>query len=241
MGYTFNPFTGKLDVIDGGGLVVANANTGITANPNFHYLTDTSGGAFVLTLPSGNVGDVVRVSDAGESWDVENLTVTPAAGEEIDGYGVGASLVCDVVGAWVQFVYNGSRWVVEAPATGSSASIDASAITTGVLPRARLPDGQLPVMIEAPAVKDYYLLMSADAAIEIDSIKVKTISGALVFSLRINSTDITGISTVAAGPVEATFTATGANSLVAGDDLILEVESISSPVDFISNIIFSYT
>src|SRR5210317_1812457 len=55
--------------------------TKITADPGnavsgVGYFTDTSGGAFNVTLPSSpNAGDIVAVSDYANTWDTNNLTI----------------------------------------------------------------------------------------------------------------------------------------------------------------------
>jgi hypothetical protein len=90
----------------GGGLQPSPVSSGLTAQAGTHYLTNTAGGAFTITLPAGVAGSVIMVSDANETWDTFNLTVTPATGEKIDNLATNESLVCDVKRGWVEFSWN---------------------------------------------------------------------------------------------------------------------------------------
>lgn len=98
----------------GGGLQPTPVSSGLTAQAGTHYLTNTAGGAFTITLPAGVAGSVIMVSDANETWDTFNLTVTPASGEKIDNLATDESLVCDVKRGWVELSYNSalSAWSV---------------------------------------------------------------------------------------------------------------------------------
>jgi len=93
----------------GGGLVLATVNSAITASANLHYLVDSSGGAFTITLPAGGAGDVIRFSDDSQTWHTDNVTLQPdSISEKIDGEDC---LILDVQGTWVQLMWNGTEWV----------------------------------------------------------------------------------------------------------------------------------
>ncbi len=90
-----------------GGLTTSPLAT--TLNPavkNTHYLTNTSGAAFSVTLPAGAAGSVIRFSDANETWSTNALTIIPATGEKIDNLGINETLVCDVRRGWVELSWN---------------------------------------------------------------------------------------------------------------------------------------
>lgn len=90
------------------------ANYTVIANEG--VLTNTSGGAFTVTLPaSPSVGDQVVVADAGSSWGVNNLTIA-RNGSTIAT--LAENLICDITGASVQLVYDGSTWEVYAQIGG---------------------------------------------------------------------------------------------------------------------------
>jgi hypothetical protein len=80
-------------------------------------LTDTSGGAFTVTLPAApTTGAQVIVADAGSAWGTNNLTVG-RNGSTIGG--LAENLVCDITGASVQLVYDGTTWEVYAQIGGN--------------------------------------------------------------------------------------------------------------------------
>ena len=91
----------------GGGLTPSPLATTLSpAVAGTHYLTNTSGAAFTVTLPTGAAGYIIRFSDANETWDVNQLTITPASGEKIDNLAANESLVCDVKRGWVELSWN---------------------------------------------------------------------------------------------------------------------------------------
>jgi hypothetical protein len=99
------------------GISYVAVTTTYTAANNEGVLTNTSGGAFTVTLPaSPSVGNQVVVADAGASWGTNNLTVG-RNGSTIGG--LAQDLVCDITGASVQFVYDGATWEVYAQIGGN--------------------------------------------------------------------------------------------------------------------------
>jgi hypothetical protein len=102
------------DVSGGLEYVVKTAN--YTAVDKQGVLADTSGGAFTVTLPATPAtGAQVVVADSGSFWGTNNLTVA-RNGETIGG--LAEDLICDITGASVQFVYDGSTWEVYAQIGG---------------------------------------------------------------------------------------------------------------------------
>ena len=94
--------------------VVKTAN--YTTQDKEGVLADTSGGAFTVTLPATPAtGAQVVVADAGSAWGTNNLTVG-RNGETIGG--LAENLVCDITGASVQLVYDGTNWEVYAQVGG---------------------------------------------------------------------------------------------------------------------------
>jgi hypothetical protein len=99
-----------------GGLTYIFTTTAVTATDKQGVLTDTSGGAFTVTLPATpSVGAQVVIADAGASWGTNNLTVG-RNGSTIGG--LAENLICDITGASVQFVYDGTTWEVYAQIGG---------------------------------------------------------------------------------------------------------------------------
>ena len=100
--------------------------TKITADPGnavsgVGYFTDTSGGAFNVTLPSSpSAGNVVAVADYANTWDTNNLTIA-RNGSNIEG--AASDFVCNQEGASITFVYVDATkgWVVTNTGNSSQA------------------------------------------------------------------------------------------------------------------------
>jgi hypothetical protein len=93
-----------------------------TAVNNDGVLTNTTSGAFTVTLPtSPSVGNVVVVVDSFSQWGTNNLTVDPTALIKIAGNTAGDTLTCDITGATVTLVYTGATygWNVSAQVGGN--------------------------------------------------------------------------------------------------------------------------
>jgi hypothetical protein len=104
-----------------GGITYTTTKTSnYTAVANDGVLTNTTAGAFTVTLPaSPSNGAQVIVADAAGTWGTNNLTVGRNGSNIAD---VAQDLVCDISGASVQFVYNSSgtaSWEVFAQIGGN--------------------------------------------------------------------------------------------------------------------------
>jgi hypothetical protein len=107
----------------GGGIAYTAVKTAnYTAANNDGVLTNTTGGAFTVTLPtSPSVGNIIIVVDSLSQWGTNNLTVDPTASIKIAGNTAGDTLVCDITGATVTLVYTGATygWNVSAQVGGN--------------------------------------------------------------------------------------------------------------------------
>ena len=110
-----------------GGMTYTTVKTAnFTASANTGVQTNTSGGAFTVTLPaSPAVGAQVVVVDSANSWATNNLTIG-RNGSTIEGDA--SDLTCDISGVSVQLIYNGTTWDVFAQAGGAGGG------TAGTLP-----------------------------------------------------------------------------------------------------------
>ena len=106
-----------------GGIAYTSVKTAnYTAANNDGVLTNTTGGAFTVTLPtSPSVGNIVVVVDSFSQWGTNNLTIDPTALIKIAGNTAGDTLVCDITGATVTLVYTGATygWNVSAQVGGN--------------------------------------------------------------------------------------------------------------------------
>jgi hypothetical protein len=112
----------------GGGLATSLKTTTFTAAAGNHYLCSTSSGAYTATLPAGSTGSVIRFSDDARTWANTNLTIAPASGESIDGLAANETLVCDLTGAFVQLMWNGTKWVIDT--NGYAAAITSGSLSS---------------------------------------------------------------------------------------------------------------
>jgi hypothetical protein len=115
----------------GGGLAPDPRTSGFTAVSGKHYLINTTSGAVAVQLPAGTSEAAIKFSDANETWDTYNVTITPASGETIDSLATNETLVCDVKRGWVELSWNGARWVLGSLASTTVA--EAGASTTGTV------------------------------------------------------------------------------------------------------------
>jgi hypothetical protein len=147
----------------GGGVAYTAVKTAnYTAANNDGVLTNTTGGAFTVTLPSTpSVGNIVLVIDSLSQWGTNNLTIDPTASIKIAGNTAGDTLVCDITGATVTLVYTGATygWNVAAQVGGNGGTavtltgtqtltnktISGASNTLSNIPLATAVTGNLPV------------------------------------------------------------------------------------------------
>lgn len=100
--------SGTLSNTQSSGISYIYATSNTTATDKQGVLTDTTGGAFTVTLPATpTTGSQVIVADAGANWGTTNLTIG-RNGSTIGG--LAEDLVCDITGASVTLVYDGTTW-----------------------------------------------------------------------------------------------------------------------------------
>jgi hypothetical protein len=118
---TSNGTTWVSSSLPAGGLTYIFTTTAVTATDKQGVLTSTAGGAFTVTLPATpSTGAQVVVADAGNAWGTNNLTVG-RNGSTIGG--LAENLVCDITGASVQLVYDGTTWNIYAQIGGQGGTV----------------------------------------------------------------------------------------------------------------------
>ena len=74
--------------------------------------------------------------------------------------------------------------------------------------------------IETAANVTYTIDMSADTGYTITGLKIKSTSGSCTAAVRINGTNVTGLSAVAVGTTITNPSASGANTVAAANDMV---------------------
>jgi hypothetical protein len=77
--------------------------TTVTAASGVGYFIDTSGGAVTVNLPAGSAGAIVSLADYTNTWQTNNVTVTPDGSEKIGG--IASSATLNTEGQSVTFIY----------------------------------------------------------------------------------------------------------------------------------------
>ena len=87
----------------------------MTAVAGNGYFIDTTSNACNATMPSGSLGDEVTYVDYAATFDTNNLTVTPASGEKIQGASADATLTVAIERAGFTLVYSGASqgWLLK--------------------------------------------------------------------------------------------------------------------------------
>ena len=67
------------------------------------YFVNTTSGAITVTLPAGSAGDIVSLADYTNTWQTNNVTITPNGSDKIGGVNADATL--NTEGQSVTFVY----------------------------------------------------------------------------------------------------------------------------------------
>ena len=67
------------------------------------YFVNTTSGAITVTLPAGSAGDIVSLADYTNTWQTNNVTVTPNGSDKIGG--TNANAILSTEGQSVTFVY----------------------------------------------------------------------------------------------------------------------------------------
>lgn len=124
-------------------------------------------------------------------------------------------------------------------ATSISATLANSGVTAGSYERvtvnakglvtaATTPNAALNFSLLNPANGTYTLMLSAPRSGTINSLKVGTDTGTCTVEIKINTTDVTGLSSVSVTSTAASTSATAANTFSSGDTIKMIVSSVAS-------------
>jgi hypothetical protein len=110
----------QLTDLPSGGIEYVYKTSAYTVTNNQGVLADTTGGAFIVTLPATpTTGDQCVVADAGGVFGTNNLTVA-RNGSTIAG--LAEDLILNINSVSVQFIYDGATWEIYAQLGGNGGS-----------------------------------------------------------------------------------------------------------------------
>jgi hypothetical protein len=110
--------SGVLSFVDNSGgtdwqtVITATTKTAVAGEG---YFIDTTSNVCNVTLPGGTLGDEVSLVDYAATFDSNNLTVTPASGEKIQGQSADTTLTVAVERAGFTLAYSGATqgWLLK--------------------------------------------------------------------------------------------------------------------------------
>lgn len=108
------------DGLTAGGFEVSKARYTLISSPttlkaNTKYYADTSNAEYSVTLPTLiNTGDYISIVDSKSFWSINNLIVVTQNNQKFKNASglIDAPLVCDVSGASVELIWEGTYWRV---------------------------------------------------------------------------------------------------------------------------------
>jgi hypothetical protein len=202
-----------------GGLEYSVKTANYTAVDKQGVLADTSGGAFTVTLPATpSAGAQVVVADAGNNWGTNNLTV--GRNSSTIG-GLAEDLVCNITGASVQFVYDGTTWEVYAQIGGQGG--DAVTLTgTQTLTNKTLT---APV-ITTPVITQNVQVISTNTTAVASRIYVLTASLTLTLPATPAAGDWVSVQN-SSGTITAVIARNSSNIMSLAEDLTLDADFVA--------------
>ena len=138
-------------------------------------------------------------------------------------------------GSWAERVYFGAGAVIGAP-TGGDQGVGTINVTAFHLNGGNIMVDDISGHIDDPEADTYNIVLDAKYPFTIEEMTVKTQVGSCNCALKIDGVAVTGISVVAANTAENTYTATDADTVATGADVILELTTLSTPDDLMFTI-----
>ena len=125
------------------------------------YFANTSGGAFVMNLPAGTAGNIVSVVDYTNTFQTNNLTVTPNGSQKIGGTNASATLSTEGQSVTFVFVDSTQGWINTMDSTSNVRANPPFLVATGgtITTSAALPPliGEPPLPIVKLAAEKFTL------------------------------------------------------------------------------------
>lgn len=106
---------------------------GFTAVSGEGYFVNTTSGAITVTLPAGSAGSIVSLKDYANTWDTNNVTVTPNGTDKINGVNGDATLSTEDQSVTLVYVDSTQGWRVVQDSTSSVDGIQFISATGGTI------------------------------------------------------------------------------------------------------------
>src|SRR6056300_1303634 len=90
-----------------------------TAVSGTGYFVNTTSGAITVTLPAGSAGSIVSLKDYANTWDTNNVTVTPNGTDKINGVNADATLNTEDQSVTLIYVDSTKGWRAVQDSTSS--------------------------------------------------------------------------------------------------------------------------
>ena len=84
---------------------------GFTAANGEGYFVNTTSGGITVNLPAGSAGDIVAFKDYANTWDSNNVTVTPNGSDKIGGSNANATLSTESQSVTLVFIDSTKGWL----------------------------------------------------------------------------------------------------------------------------------
>ena len=85
--------------------------SGFTAANGKGYFVNTTSGGITINLPAGSAGDIVAFKDYANTWDTNNVTVTPNGSDKIGGTNANAILNTESQSVTLVFIDSTKGWL----------------------------------------------------------------------------------------------------------------------------------
>ena len=102
---------GRTGTVDWVTSVKTNSDSPLTVANGKGYFLNTTSGTITVNLPAGSAGDIVAFKDYANTWDDNNVTITPNGSDKINGFNASAVLSTESQSVTLIFVDSTKGWL----------------------------------------------------------------------------------------------------------------------------------
>ena len=107
--------------------------SGFTAANGKGYFVNTTSGGITVNLPAGSAGDIVAFKDYANTWDTNNVTVTPNGSDKIGGTNANVTLSTESQSVTLVFIDSTKGWLDVQDSTSNVQAASFIAATGGTV------------------------------------------------------------------------------------------------------------